>query len=149
MILPVYTERLILREIEESDWRQIHCYFSNHDVMRFMEHGATTEADTMNYLQRVVGWQKDEPRIHIVLGVVLKTEGNVIGDCDLHMPNIRHRKAELVYRFNPKYWGRGYATGASKAMLHLGFTQMGLHRIEALCDARNIASIKVLEKLGM
>ncbi len=147
--MSIHTERLILREIQESDWKQIHSYFSNPDVMRYMEHGASTEAETMNYIKRVIEWQKDEPRIHIVLGVVLKNYGNIIGGCDLHMPNLRHRQGELVYRLNPQYWGCGYATEASKAMIDMGFTQMGLHRIEALCDVRNTASIKVLEKLGM
>lgn len=149
LISPIFTERLILREIEESDYKQIHCYFSSPDVMRFMEHGATTEEDTLNYLKRVIEWQKAQPRIHLVLGVVLKTEGILIGGCDLHMPNFRHRQGELVYRINPQYWGQGYATEASKAMLNLGFNQMKLHRIEALCDVRNTASIKVLEKIGM
>ena len=60
-----------------------------------------------------------------------------------------HGTGELGYVLNPAYFGNGYATEASNAMLALGFEQLGLHRIIARIDARNTASAAVLQRLGM
>jgi RimJ/RimL family protein N-acetyltransferase len=47
------------------------------------------------------------------------------------------------------YWNRGYCTEASRAVIELGFTQLGLHRIQARHLTRNPASGRVMQKLGM
>lgn len=51
--------------------------------------------------------------------------------------------------FHPEFGGRGYATEAAAVMLRLGFGDLGLHRITGRLDARNTASARVLERLGM
>lgn len=53
------------------------------------------------------------------------------------------------YAFNKRYWDQGYATEASRAVLHVAFSVLQLHRVWATCDVRNVASWRVLEKLGM
>ena len=60
-----------------------------------------------------------------------------------------HRSAELGYWVAVEHWGRGIATEASRALLEYGFGEMGLHRIQARHLARNAASGRVMEKLGM
>ena len=60
-----------------------------------------------------------------------------------------HHRAEMGYWVGRPYWGRGYATEAAAAMLHYGFTQLSLNRIHACHFARNPASGRVLEKIGM
>jgi RimJ/RimL family protein N-acetyltransferase len=51
--------------------------------------------------------------------------------------------------FNPDYHGRGLATEAAECMLTVGFESLGWHRIIGCCDARNIASARLMERLGM
>lgn len=58
-------------------------------------------------------------------------------------------RAELGYVLAKAYWGRGIATYAVKKALESGFNDLGVHRIEALVDPKNIASFKVLHKAGM
>ena len=60
-----------------------------------------------------------------------------------------HRIGEVGYLFNPAHAGRGYATEASRALLQVGFEELGLHRIIGRLDVRNAASARVLERLGM
>ena len=60
-----------------------------------------------------------------------------------------HRRAELGYWIGVPYWGRGYATEASRALLRFGFVDLALHRIQARHFLRNPASGRVLEKVGM
>ncbi|MDH4351518.1 MAG: GNAT family N-acetyltransferase, partial [Gemmatimonadota bacterium] len=60
-----------------------------------------------------------------------------------------HSRAELGYWIGRPFWGRGYATEAAGAMLRYGFETLGLRRLYACHFARNPASGRVLEKVGM
>lgn len=56
---------------------------------------------------------------------------------------------ELGYRLRRPAWGKGYATEASRALIHMGFTELGVRRVIAYTSEDNIASRRVLEKSGM
>jgi ribosomal-protein-alanine N-acetyltransferase len=60
-----------------------------------------------------------------------------------------HARGELGYWLGVPYWNRGYCTEASRAVVDFGFTQLGLHRIQARYLTRNPASGRVMQKLGM
>jgi [ribosomal protein S5]-alanine N-acetyltransferase len=59
------------------------------------------------------------------------------------------QEAELGYELHPDYWGHGYATEAAWSMLAFGFHTLPLQRVWAQCLAENMASVRVLERLGM
>jgi len=80
---------------------------------------------------------------------VLPETGVLIGDVVLFWRSREHRQGEIGYIFHPDYHGNGYATEAAREMLRLGFDDLGLHRIVGRVDARNTASARVLERLGM
>jgi len=77
----------------------------------------------------------------------LKTSGKFIGWSGLKQ--IESDKVDLGYRFLKAEWGKGYATEAAKACLKYGFEKLALNEIIARADKENLASIKVIEKLGM
>lgn len=78
----------------------------------------------------------------------LLKDGTYIGWCGLkYFPE--NGEVDLGYRFMKKYWGQGYATESSQAMLEYGFTTLSLNRIVARAMPDNVGSIKVLQKLGM
>lgn len=56
---------------------------------------------------------------------------------------------EIGWRLRRAHWGRGYATEAARPVLHYGFTEAGLDRIVSIPWAENLASIRVMEKLGL
>ncbi|WP_022894250.1 GNAT family N-acetyltransferase [Agromyces subbeticus] len=58
-------------------------------------------------------------------------------------------EAGIGYLIDPAYAGKGYATQIAGALLALAFDELGVHRVTAGCFADNIASWKVMEKLGM
>jgi ribosomal-protein-alanine N-acetyltransferase len=60
-----------------------------------------------------------------------------------------HGRAELGYWIGVPYWGRGYATEAARAVTRWGLDEAGLHRVFAYHFARNPASGRVLEKIGL
>ena len=76
------------------------------------------------------------------------TSGVVIGAVALTIVPA-HARGELGYWVGLPYWNRGYCTEASRAVVELGFGQLGLHRIQARHLTRNAASGRVMQKLGM
>jgi RimJ/RimL family protein N-acetyltransferase len=81
--------------------------------------------------------------------VIERESGQLVGDVALHWVSAQHATGELGFIFDPAHQGRGYATEAARAFLAFGFEGMGFHRVIGRAEARNTASIRVLEKLGM
>src|SRR5690349_19569807 len=75
--------------------------------------------------------------------------GAVIGDVSLTWVSEAHKQGEIGFALHPDYQGKGLAREAAEVMLRLGFEDLGLHRILGRLDARNAASAKLLERLGM
>lgn len=143
------TERLILRDFNKTDWRAVHVYASDPEVVRYMDWGPNTETETKDFIRRSIASQKEKPRKNYLLAIVLKAEDRLIGSCGLHVTNPNHQEGWVGYCLNRHFWRQGYATETVKALLGFGFRQLGLHRIFATCDPANVGSARVLEKASM
>ena len=84
----------------------------------------------------------------ISYAIVLRETGVLVGAAGLSLTPM-HRQAELGYRLGVPYWNRGYMTEAVQALIGYGFTELGLNKITASHFARNPASGRVMQKLGM
>lgn len=80
--------------------------------------------------------------------VTLSADRRLIGGVRLQIDE-RHARGELGFWVGRPYWGRGYATEATRAVIGYGFSSLGLHRITATHLSRNPASGRVMEKCGM
>ena len=78
----------------------------------------------------------------------MRSEETLIGQCFL-LTRDEKRQGEIGFVLNRHYWGCGYMTEAARAVLQYGFQRLNLHRIYATCRPANVASTRVLEKLGM
>jgi len=145
----ICTERLILREFDETDWQAVHNYASNPEVVRYRHWGPNTTKETQEFIRRSIVCQKEQPRRNYTLAIILKADEKLIGGCGIHISDPENRKGWIVYCLNRLFWGCEYATEVAKALLRFGFLQLGLHRIFATCDIKNIGSSKVLEKISM
>ena len=147
--METHTRRLHLREYLESDFDDMFAFESDPLVVQYVCYGPYTKEECWQQLSYHIAHQKADPRIYYHLAVVLPNEKKLIGWCGLEMISQVNKEAELAYTLNRHYWGHGYMTEAAAAMLNIGFTEMGLHRIFATCNPANSASIRVLEKLGL
>jgi RimJ/RimL family protein N-acetyltransferase len=145
----ILTKRLILRDFEEGDWELVHQYASDPEVVRYVDFGSSTEEESKNFIQRTLAHQKEKPRKNFTLAIVLKATNTLIGGCGIYVSNQDNREGYIGYVLNRNFWGQGYATETAQALLEFGFNQLKLHRIFATCDPKNIASARVLEKIGM
>lgn len=78
----------------------------------------------------------------------MKTTNEFIGWCGLKY-RVEIDKVDVGYRLHQKFWGKGFATEAAKRSIDYGFNDLHLNQIFAAAHAENLASIKVLEKIGM
>jgi RimJ/RimL family protein N-acetyltransferase len=150
---PVRTPRLLLRPTTLADLDAMHGYKSQQEVCRYLPYAPMSRGQVA---ERLAGdWSRTEltePGQELNLGVELVADGRLIGDVVLFWGSGPDRAGEIGYVFAPASGGRGYATEAARALLSLGFDAhggLGLHRIFAHLDARNGASARVLERLGM
>ena len=79
--------------------------------------------------------------------VELKSQRTLIGDVGVGLHD-NLMQADLGFTFAPQYRGQGYATEAVRAVLERLFTLQGVRRVSAECDARNLASARLLERVG-
>lgn len=150
---PIGTDRLLLRPLTADDAEAMHAYKSREDVCRYLPHDVLSleqihERLATTYAQTTM----DDEGQSLTLGVEERASGALVGDVILFWRSKEHRGGEVGYVFDPQYFGRGYATEATAAMLRLGFDPdagLGLHRIVGRLEARNTASARVLERLGM
>ncbi|MEL3971417.1 GNAT family protein [Rossellomorea oryzaecorticis] len=142
-------ERLKLREMKESDWKEVHDYASLEIVCQYQPWGPNTIQDTRTFIEEVLADKKMQPRTRFMFAIVLLDDNRLIGAAELNIRDSQHKNGEIGYIVHPDLWGKGIASEAAKLMIQLGFTHFHLHRIQATCDPNNIASSRVLEKVGM
>jgi [ribosomal protein S5]-alanine N-acetyltransferase len=83
------------------------------------------------------------------LSVILRTDGRCVGRVGLRGIDWNYRTVEsLSYWIDPRFWGQGYATEASWFLCHVAFTSLGIRRISSSALEPNVASIRVMRKLG-
>ena len=83
-----------------------------------------------------------------VFAVTLRPDGTLVGAVGLRI-DADDQRAELGYWIGKPYWNQGYATEAARALLGFGFEQLRLNRVYAHHFARNPASGRVMQKIGM
>ncbi|MEK4425497.1 GNAT family N-acetyltransferase [Solibacillus sp. FSL K6-1523] len=140
-------ERLVLREFIQSDWIDVHKYASQEIVCQYQPWGPNTVEESQNFVTQVLEDSKQEPRKRFVFAIIYKEK--MIGAGEFNIRDFTNRAGEIAYIVNPDYWGKGIATEIATLLVDFGFKNLKLHRIYATCDPRNIASSKVLEKVGM
>lgn len=144
----IETERLVLRDYEEADWRAVLAYQSDPRYLRFYPWKSRSEQDARDFVRMFTDWRNERPRRRFQLAVTLRDGGEAVGSCGLRRKPDGEHEADIGYEVAPRLWGQGYATEAARAMVAFGFGELGLHRLSSWCIAENTASARVLEKLG-
>lgn len=148
MSLFLDTPRLFLRSLTLDDVKAIHAIRSDPDAMRYIASGPQPDIEvTRERIRKMMDFQRWLG--YSLWAVVLKESGEVIGDCGLIPLERKGPDVELGCHIRKDWWGRGYATEASKACLRYGFTALELDEIVAVIVPENLASRRLAEKCGM
>jgi RimJ/RimL family protein N-acetyltransferase len=148
--LPIPTERMTLRPYEPADGGFLLDMFGREDVCRYLPWPPMdAERAQAKLAQRLrqTSLEKDGDPL-VLLGVETAT-GKPVGEFMLRLTSVHSRQAEIGWSVHPDFQGRGLATEGARRMLALAFEDVGLHRVYAGCDPRNVASLRVMEHLSM
>ncbi|MFL6672495.1 MAG: GNAT family N-acetyltransferase [Massilia sp.] len=141
------TERLKLRWLDERDAAAQFAIFSDPAVTRYWSRPAWSEqAEAEAWIAKTRQDYSDGTGLRFA--VELAATGELIGNASLFGFSDPNRRCELGYALASAHWGKGYAGEAVRAVLDYGFRELGLNRVEADIDPRNVASAAVLERLG-
>jgi ribosomal-protein-alanine N-acetyltransferase len=142
----IETERLYLREMTPNDAEVAYILNLDPEVIRYTGDDpfeSIEEAKTFleNYASyRTYGFGR--------WGMILKETGEYLGWCGLkYTPELD--EFDIGYRLMKKFWGKGYATEAAEACLELGFNRFDMKAIVGRAMPANVASVRVLEKIGL
>jgi RimJ/RimL family protein N-acetyltransferase len=143
------TERLLLRPLVEADGPRVRELASDETIARntldiphpYPEGAAETWIAAHPEL-----WRQGSD---VVFAVALRDSGLLVGCVGLSSVSQRHRRADIGWWVGREYWSRGYCTEAARALLDFAFGRLGLNRVYSSHYARNPASGRVMQKLGM
>jgi RimJ/RimL family protein N-acetyltransferase len=141
----ITTERLELRHFRPGDAESFSAYRSVPEVARFQSWTAPFGLDQAR--TTVAGFAEGDPLQPGWFQYAIALDGLLIGDIGLNtFDNLM--QADIGYTLAPEYQGKGYATEAVGGLIEHLFTERDLHRVSAEVDARNVASARLLQRLG-
>jgi RimJ/RimL family protein N-acetyltransferase len=147
---PWRTERLVLRLFADDDLEALHDMQSRPEVAKYLYWSPRSRSEAARSLQEKITCRGIEADGDILnLAVTRAAGGPVIGDLMVRYASATHLQAEIGYVFHPDAQGQGLATEAMRLVVDRAFAGLGLHRVYGRIDARNTASARVLERLGM
>ena len=144
--MPIETSRLRLRPFTVADLGGYHAIRAQAGVHRWLYSEPPSQAEARAAIEQRMAWP---PEAGVALVAELAATGKFAGDVTLMLGPPEHRQGEIGFVFDPAHQGHGYATEAARAVLELAFGVYELHRVYGRLEARNVASARVLEKLGM
>ena len=144
---PLHTERLTLRPWEDDDLDAFSEIHIDPELARWLLNEPRDEASVRKHFEVKRNGELRQEDDWMSCGA---WAGNDLAvDISFHWVSAEHRTGEIGYMTNRRLQGNGYATEAARAMLDWAFRDAGFRRVIARIEPRNIASGRVLEKLGM
>lgn len=145
------TTRLLLTRVTSDDSASLYNLFSNPDVVKFYDLEPFTETIQADQLIALFE-SRFQASAGIRWAIRMKTSGELIGTCGFNSWSEKMQNATIGYDLMPAFWNRGISTEALDEILRNGFAGIlpcgALHRVQADTIPGNIASEKVLQKLG-
>jgi [ribosomal protein S5]-alanine N-acetyltransferase len=146
-VAELQTERLVVRLARHSDLPALLDINGDEQITRHLPYDTWRDmADAQAWFDRATArHQAGDGRQFVI---ALRDTGQVIGACLLFRYDQANGRAEIGYLLGRRWWGAGYAQEATAALIRYAFEELGLRRVEADIDPRNLDSARLLERLG-
>ncbi|HDR7354731.1 GNAT family N-acetyltransferase [Bacillus wiedmannii] len=144
--MEITTERLIIRPFKSTDLQDVFAIYNNDDTCKFLLHNKWNHEDMQKRFNKKLANNVLTEESILSLAVIYKTK--VVGDLSVWYTNMKDT-VEIGYSFLNEVAGRGLATEAVSSLVFKLFNEFHVHRIQANLDARNTASKKLCERIGM
>ncbi|WP_368654213.1 GNAT family N-acetyltransferase [Ornithinibacillus sp. 4-3] len=140
------TERLVIRPFQYDDLQDVFNIYNNDDICKYLLHDKWTQENMCEEFSPKLENNLLTEGTPLSLAVV--SDAKVIGDLSVWYTGMKDT-VEIGYSFSKEASGKGYATEAVSALVKKLFIDFNVHRIQANLDARNKASQKLCERVGM
>ena len=143
------TERLVIREWRDEDREPYSTFVGDPDVRRYYPDVLNREESDRLVARYDEYYRRDGFGF---LAVERKSDGTLIGDvglCPVAMPVRGNPPVEIGWLLGKAHWGQGYAPEAARAWLNYAFTVLDFPEVVAWTSVTNLASQRVMQKLGM
>ncbi len=150
-MITLETERLYLRHFLLSDWDALNEFLADPEVIRFMHFNSWTEEKRHKWLTWCVQNSEQPNPDAYNWAITLKRSGQLIGWLGIGTashPTVAGER-DFGYALNRQFWGAGYMPEALRAVLRFEFDILKTPRVYAECSLENVASARVMEKVGM
>lgn len=143
----IRTERLFIRELDESDAQSIFDIRSNDNVVRYINRNKQINIqEAIDFIAKMNEGVKNNS--WIIWAITLKSNKSLIGTVCLWNFSYDRKTAEIGYEIHPDHQGNGLMHEALVSIIKYGFDLLGLENIEAFTHYENKTSIKLLNKLN-
>lgn len=141
-----HTERLMIRPFKPNDLDDVFSIYNNDDTCRYLLHDRWTHENKRKEFSQKL--ENDVLTGETPLNLAVVNDVKVIGDLSVWYTGMKDT-VEIGYSFSKEASGKGYATEAVSGLVKKLFVELNVHRIQANLDARNEASQKLCERVGM
>jgi RimJ/RimL family protein N-acetyltransferase len=144
------TDRLTLRRFTEADGEALYELDSDPEVMRFLSGGTPTPRGIVQTVILPRFLQYDAPSSPFGFWAAIgRATSEFLGWFSFVSSEANRVEIGLGFRLRRTVWGKGYATEGARALIRKAFTELAVQRVVATTYEHNLASRRVLEKVGM
>jgi ribosomal-protein-alanine N-acetyltransferase len=151
--LPIEGERVVLRPFTIANLDVFRTIASREQVLEYLpESDRMTPEELAGVLRWLIRCYDTNTPLRIEklsLAAVDRSSGEIVGWWGLGPLEFDESETEIYFVMSPEHWGRGLATESARALLEYALGELGLPRVVAVVDPENVASVRVVEKLGM
>ena len=143
------SRRLVLRRATDADLSTFCRYRSDPEVARYQDWTEFPEDAGARFFAEQAMLHPGMPGTWFQMMIENAETGELIGDCGLKTMGDDPRQVEIGFTLAQVHHGKGYATEAITRLLDYIFTDLCMHRVIAMANIRNTASVRLMERVGM
>ncbi|MBE0643847.1 MAG: GNAT family N-acetyltransferase [Bacteroidetes bacterium] len=140
------TKRTVIRPLETADSAAVFAYRSDPDVVRYQMWRPARERDVRSFIRDMRGLAPGMPGIWYQFGIILQQNGELIGDCGVHMPLDDPECVELGLTLRSDFQRQGYAQEVLRALIRYSFETLHVHRVIARMHPENKRSLELIKR---
>ena len=145
----IRTARLVIRRFRAADAAAFAAYRSDRGVARYQSWDAYTLHDAEAFVKEMAALHPGVPGEWFQFAVANLASDELVGDVAACVHADDLSRAELGFTLAPRHQGKGYAAEAVRAVIAYAFERLGVETVFGIADARNDASVALLERVGM
>ncbi len=147
-LLPRMAGHAILRRLNTEDLAAFQAYRQDPHVGQYQGWSPMAQSEALAFISEMAAVRLFEPGVWAQLAIARAEDGSLVGDLGLLVAENRER-AEIGFTVSPAAQGKGYGSAAVAEAIRLLFEQTAVRQVVGITDARNIPSVRLLERVGM